>query len=442
MPNTPAFTDKARHFLDFLLLDNPEIEHRIENGIEENRKGWGRIELADAQGDPVPAAEVSLKQLGHEFHFGCNAFLLDQLPEAEKNARYRELFSDLFNHAVVPFYWSDLEPEEGQLRFNRDSRPIYRRPPPDLVLDFCDEHGITPKGHPLLWHLFRPTWLSTDEREMRRKIDRRFSQIAERYADRIPIWDVCNEAQTLTVNNPCTQVPEDHVEYAFELAAKYFPNCVRTYNDDRIWYRYSRTYTPVYLLMRYLIERGYKVDALGLQYHMFNATQPFANQYLDPVNLFDCFDLYARLGIPINISEISIISSRDLGDGDAFQEIVAEKLYRLWFSQAALNGIVWWNLVDNTAAYAPLGDETHGENQYRAGLVNYDMTPKPAYRALRRLIKNEWQTHPSLPYSSGAPNQFRAFYGDYAVTVKTAKGQSKHRIKLSRNALNHFRLTV
>ncbi|MGE9293256.1 MAG: endo-1,4-beta-xylanase, partial [Puniceicoccales bacterium] len=405
-------------------------------------KGWGSIHLIDNAGEPVKGATVTFKQLGHEFHFGCNAFLLDQLPEAEKNAQYREIFSDIFNLAVVPFYWSDLEPEEGKLRFGKDSPFIYRRPSPDHVLEFCDERGITPKGHPLLWHLFRPSWLSGDERDMRRKIERRFQQIAERFADRIGIWDVCNEAQTLTLDNPVNHMPEDHVEFAFELAHKYFPNCIKTYNDDRIWYRYSRTYTPVYLLLKSLIAQGCKVDGLGLQLHMFENTLYNAYRYLSPRNLFHCFDLYAKLGIPLNMSEISITSCRDLGDGDAFQEMVAERLYRVWFSHAAMNGIVWWNLVDNTAAYAPLGDETAGENQIRAGLVNYDMTPKPAYKALRRLIKEEWQTHPSLEYNSQKVNRFRAFYGDYKVTIKTNQGTSSHTLKLSKNGLNQFTLTV
>jgi GH35 family endo-1,4-beta-xylanase len=440
--NLSGMTEKALGLLKHLLIDNPEVEDRIENGIEQNRKGWGRIKLVDSEGEPIPAASISLKQLKHEFHFGCNAFLLDQLPEAEKNAQYREMFSDLFNLAVVPFYWSDLEPEEGKLRFEKDSPFIYRRPPPDLVLDFCKEKNITPKGHPLLWHLFRPNWLPHDEAGMRHHIHQRFRQIAERYADKISIWDVCNEAQTMTINQRSAHMPENHLEYAFELAQRYFPNNIRTYNDDRIWYRYSRSYTPVYLLAKYLIDQGYKMDALGLQYHMFENTLPYADQNLNPVNLLNCFDLYQRLNVPINISEISIISSHDLGDGDTFQQIVTEKLYRLWFSHAAMNGIVWWNLVDNTAAYAPLGDETAGENQCRAGLLNYDMTPKPAYKALHRLIKEEWQTHPRFEYAAGAANQFRGFYGDYEVTVKTSSGSSVHQVSLSRDALNQFKISV
>ena len=435
-------SDEAKWLLKHLLIDNPEVDERVESGIEQNRKGWGAIILQDQDGKPVKSASVSMKQVKHDFHFGCNAFLLDQFPEEEKNAQYRELFSDLFNLATVPFYWRDLEPEEGNLRFDKNSRPIYRRPPPDLVLDFCEEHNITPKGHPLLWHLFRPDWLPLDEQSMRRHIHRRFREIGERYAHRIPIWDVCNEAQTLTNFEDYAHMPEDHVELAFDLAKRYFTDCRLTYNDDRIWYRYSKNYTPVYLLAKHLIDKGYRLDALGLQYHMFPRTIPRAAQNLNPVNLLACFDLYEKLNIPLNISEVTIAGRVDFGDGDLFQDIVTEKLFKLWFSHRAMNGIVWWNLVDLTASEAPLGDETAGENQHRGGLLNLDLSPKPAYNTLKRLIHEEWQTNPEFEYQEGAPNMFRGFYGLYDVTVKTSNGSSTHRVNFSRDTLKRFLLKV
>ena len=431
----------AQKLSQYLLKDDPEIERRIACGIEENRKGTGTISLVGPDGKPVTGAKVTLRQLGHEFHFGCNAFMLDQFPEAEKNAQYEETFANLFNLAVIPFYWSDLEPEDGAPRFDKGSRPIYRSPPPDQVLEFCDRTGITPKGHPLLWHQFRPEWLSLDEREMRRRIRRRFREIAERYADRIGIWDVCNEAQTMSVDTPRCHMPANHVELAFELAAEFFPDCVKTYNDDRMWYHYSRSYSPVYLLVKALLEQGHKVNALGLQCHMFQGQLQFANLFLNPSCLFNCLDLYAKLGLPINFSEVSIISRRDLGDGDTFQKLVSERLYRLWFSHAAVNGIVWWNMVDGTAAYAPLGSE-QGENSLRAGPVEYDFTPKPAYTALHELVKRTWHTETTLDYTPAATNRFRGFYGDYEATVQTDAGTSQHRLKLSKNALNTITLKL
>ncbi|MDA3797705.1 MAG: endo-1,4-beta-xylanase [Kiritimatiellae bacterium] len=424
---------------DFVFDD--EINSRIEAGIEQNRKGFGKIILTDANGDAVEGATIKFKQKKHEFQFGCNAFMFNQFPEAEQNAQYEEVFSDIFNLAVVPFYWADLEPEQGTQRFGSDSKPIYRRPPPDDVLDFCERKNITPKGHPLLWHCFRPDWLSHDQMEMKASITKRFKEISERYADRIKIWDVCNEAQTIAIDSFDHQIPDNHVELAFDLAQKYFSTCTKTYNDDRMWYHFSKNYSPVYLLVKSLLERGYKVDALGLQYHMFAGQLQYANKFMNTKYLFNCLDQYGKLGLPINFSEVSIISSRNLGDGDEFQRQVVEKLYKLWFSHAAVNGIIWWNMVDGTAAYAPIGSE-EGENSLRAGLVNYDFSLKPAYKALHKLIKEDWQTDETLEYALGAENKFHGFYGEYDVEIETNSGKYHRELKLSKGSINHFKLEV
>jgi endo-1,4-beta-xylanase len=433
--------EQAKLLIRHLLLDDAEIEQRITLGTEAHRKGGGRLQVRDDQGRSVPAARIAMRQVAHAFHFGCNAFMVEQFPEVEKNARYEERFADVFNMAVVPFYWSDLEPEDGLLRFDRTAPPVYRRPPPDRVLDFCEQYRLIPKGHPLLWHCFRPRWLSQDPQAMRDRIHRHFREIAERYAHRIRIWDVCNEAQTWGPWRRNNAMPDRHVEWAFELASRYFPDAVRIYNDDNMWFRYSGRYSPVFLLMQHLLARGYAVNALGLQYHMFDRLLPYADQFMNPAVLFGCLDLYGSLNLPINFSEVSIISCRDLGDGDRFQEVVAERLYRLWFSHAAVNGIVWWNLVDGTAAYAPPGSE-EGENRLRAGLLNYDLTPKPAYRALRRLIKEEWRTKICWDYEEGAPNTFRGFYGDYEVRIQTNRGTSQHTIRLIPGSPNEYTLKM
>lgn len=426
----------ANDLLKYFVFDD-EINSRIDLGIERNRKGYGTITLQDDQGKPIENASIKLHLEKHEFQFGCNAFMLNQFPEAEQNAHYEEVFADLFNLAVVPFYWSDLEPEQGHPRFEHGSKPVYRRPPPDDVLDFCARKNLTPKGHPLLWHLFRPDWMPHNQREMKRLYTKRFEEISERYADKIPVWDVCNEAQTIGVDKLDCDVPGNHVELAFDLAQTYFSTCTKTYNDDRMWYYFSGNYSPVYLLVKSLLDRNYKVDALGLQYHMFSGQLQYAEKFVNPRALFRCLDQYGKLGLPINFSEVSVISSRNLGDGNEFQRRVAENLYRLWFSHEAVNGAIWWNMVDGTAAYAPMGSE-EGENSLRAGLVNYDFSPKPAYTALHKLIKQDWQTDVTFLYESGASNTFCGFYGDYDVEIETNSGRCTRELRLSKNEINQF----
>ena len=76
--------------------------------------------------------------------------------------RYEEAFARLFNFATVPFYWEGTEPARGELRYAEPARDIWRRPPPDRFLPWAAKHGITLKGHPLLWHAYNPPWLPKD----------------------------------------------------------------------------------------------------------------------------------------------------------------------------------------------------------------------------------------------------------------------------------------
>ena len=441
------FSEEAKRLSREILAENSEIDFRIRTGTEMYRKGFGHFLLTDAAGKELPGATVRLKQKTHEYKFGCNAFMIDSFPEKEQNERYEEVFASLFNLAVVPFYWSDLEPEPGKVRFARDSSFCYRRPAPDRVLEFCEKHGITPKGHPLCWHLFWPEWIPNNTVDNMRFLRNRIERIAARYKDRIPIWDVVNEAQS---RHPACRTdipvfPDDYVERVFRMAERFLPDCRKLYNDDSTWWNWQGDYSPSYRLIRRLQERGCSVDGIGVQYHMFENMLGDrccgVNRPLTPRCILKCLDQYRKLDIPVNFSEVSIISRRDLGDGDTFQELVAEKLYRLWFSHPATEAIIWWNLVDGTGAYAPLGSEK-GENALRAGLVNYDFTPKAAFLALERLIRKEWHTECVLEYRAGGDNRFHGFYGQYEAEIETENGKVTLSVPLSKFSENEFRIAV
>jgi GH35 family endo-1,4-beta-xylanase len=430
-----------------LVKVDPEIDERIERGIEDNRKGWGEIELVGPDGQPLAGARIELRQVRHEFHFGANGFLHQQFEEQERNVAHDEAFKALFNLAVVPFYWSDLEPEQGKPRFAKDSSLCYRRPAIDLLLEFCESNGITPKGHPLAWQIFLPKWLPQDKPSMAACLEKRFAEIAARYGNRIKIWDVCNEAVKWQPGNVDRRMPDRHVEFAFELAAKYFPRTsVLAYNDFTCWDN-NGDYTPFYMLCRHLKGLPVNFGAAGLQFHMLGFKKVedilgyWKNQMLNPRHLLNCLDQYAKLGVPLNVSEVTLTAMSDLGDGLAFQREVAERLYRLWFSHEAMNGIIYWNLVDDTA-YVDPHDPEWNENRFKGGLLNSDMTPKPAYEVLRRLIHEEWQTRTVLDYEPGGSNAFKGFYGDYKATIKTNAGTFTRYLKLSKGSIRRFKLSL
>ena len=109
-----------------------DTDARVKAGIEANRKGPMRFTFKDAAGKMLENVHVKVVQKTHDFKYGANIFMLDEICDSkEKNEAYKEHFAAAFNLATVPFYWNDLEPEEGKPRYAKNSPKIYRRPPPD-----------------------------------------------------------------------------------------------------------------------------------------------------------------------------------------------------------------------------------------------------------------------------------------------------------------------
>ena len=164
------------------LWSNPQINDRIEQGITEHRQSDACFQLIDTTGRPIANETVRVEQITSDFLFGANIFMLDGYAETALNRRYEQAFAHLFNAATVPFYWCDLEPQPGQLRFEANSEPVARRPPPDRVVDFCQTHGLNMNGHTLVWDFDPwsvPSWLSDEACRTAEPWQQRIQQIAE-----------------------------------------------------------------------------------------------------------------------------------------------------------------------------------------------------------------------------------------------------------------------
>ncbi|MBQ8696307.1 MAG: glycoside hydrolase family 10, partial [Clostridia bacterium] len=200
------------------------VDKRVADSIEANRKGDCKVRFADAEGKPLAGKKVKISQRSHDFKYGANIFLLDEFPDEGDNEAYRREFKKYFNLATVPFYWCDLEPEEGKPRYAADSPKIYRRPAPDLCVQYCEENGIMPKLHCLVYDYFRPEWTvgRTDE-EIIALYEKRFSEIAERYAGKFFELEVINEQ--FLVKRLKTEILKTPtaVKDMFALARKHFP---------------------------------------------------------------------------------------------------------------------------------------------------------------------------------------------------------------------------
>ena len=306
-------------------------DERVKSGIEQNRKGAANLTVTK-NGQPAPGVKITVKQKTHEFKFGTNLFMLDELETAKKNETYKAAFADVFNMATLPFYWDATEPEKGHTRYAKDSEKLYRRPPIDLCMEFCEKHGIEPREHALAYEHFFPDWLrDASVFEVKVALENRFREIAERYAGKIPTIEVTNEMEwgdgvTAFYDEP------DYVEWCFKTAKKYFPtNCLCINEWTGLpWGDHCRATDKYYAYIEANLLKGARIDAIGMQFHMFfprekeyAETRPF----YDPQNLYRHMDLYANFGKPLQITEVTIPAySYDAAD----EEMQAEILKRLY----------------------------------------------------------------------------------------------------------------
>jgi GH35 family endo-1,4-beta-xylanase len=423
----PAIAEPPENYLD--RWEDPAVQRRIDEGIERHRKSDMTLTIVDASGKPASGAEMKITQTSHEFLFGCNMFVLGQMEE--KNAAYEEAFLKLFNFATIAFYWDDLEPEEGKPRFAEGSSYIWRRPPPDRAVAFGKRYGLTLKGHPLVWAnmTHNPDWMPKDPEALRQRYIQRFREIAERYAEDIPIWDGVNESLVAPPAFPLYSAEyrgyPPFVPWAFAEQQELFrPDNVLMINDVTGFNWPADTSNRYYQQCVKLLDEGVPIEGIGFQFHFFNRKSLdgyMTGDRCDPNELLDTYDMFTELGLPLWITEITIGSAGD--DGAAVQERVVRDIYRLWFSAPNMAGITWWNLGDGTA-YG-------NEGVAGGGLCDEEFNPKPAYTALDQLINHQWKTNVQATANADGQVSFRGFHGQYDVEVTRGSGTTTHKLTLS-----------
>ncbi len=406
------------------LWSDPAVAKRIDDGIERNRKADAVIEIVGKDGKPLPGVALEVQQKSHEFLFGCNAFVLGQL--GENNAKYEAAFVKLFNFATVPFYWEGTEPTQGAVRYAEGSPYRWRRPPADRYLPFAKKYGITLKGHPLLWHAYNPPWLPKDPEALKKLYQKRFAEIASRYAKHIQIWDVVNESLVCPKSYPLYTPDRAYVGWAFSQACPLFPTNLTMINEvTEVSHQApaKNRYSPQ---VRSLLNQGLAVKGIGFQFHWFSPQRlekAYGESIFAPAAMLDVYDHFAKFDLPLYITEITIPTPP--GDGQAVQAEVVGNLYRLWFSAPRMAGITWWNLGDGTAV--------KGENKAQGGLLDEKFQPKESYCVLDRLVNHQWRTNMSVKTDSQGKACFRGFCGKYAVKVAAEGRVQEFEISVSKD---------
>ena len=260
--------------------------------------------------------------------------------------------------------------------------------------------------------------------------ERRIREIGERYGSRVDSWDVVNESASdfdrfgrKAVRGKAFDkshygpMPADYAYKAFMWSQKYLPKSA--------WLNINEyNMRPFFEQAKDLIANGARIDVVGSQMHLFNPAESvnIANgkgpAHLRPEGIEARFRTLAQANRPIHLSEITITAPDNSPRGQMVQAIIARNLYRAWFAVEKMNGITWWNVVDDCA--------TVGEPSI-SGLFTRDMRPKAAYHALNDLIHREWKTNIKVK-AQGGKVAFRGFRGSYRLTWTGSDGREMSKI--------------
>lgn len=395
--------------------------------IEKHRKASVELRLRGPDGRPLPAGtKVRIEQTRHAFLFGCNGFGLDPSRTDERGRAYADRFAALLNYATLGFYWGSYEPAEGRTGEERIRR----------AAQWCREHGIVAKGHPLVWTI-EPRWLKAKPvAEQRELLWGRVDREVRGFAGLIDYWDVLNEA--------CVGVPQGRergatavtglyeelgarevIRRAFDAATRANPKAFRILNDFNTDRKFEE-------LVRQCLEAGVPIDAIGLQSHMHGG-------YWGAAKAWDVCERFAKFGKPLHFTELTILSGarkpagergtrvtrpdwNSTPEGEARQAKEVVEFYRLLFSHPAVRAITWWDFSDDRAWQgAP------------AGLVRKDMTPKPAYTELMKLIKGAWWTKTEAETDAQGRVRATGFLGDYRLTAESGGRTASAKFSLTQD---------
>lgn len=413
-PSCPrSAAEDSTHIMDQKYWDfwNSDVQAKIDQNIEQYRKKDGRVKVD-------PNVEVRVEQLSHSFIFGGNIFLFGQLANAQQNREYEQTFGTLFNAATIPFYWKTLEPQPGHPRYEAGSEPIFRRPPTDPIVDFCEEHQILAKGHAMIYGLRlygHPDWMPEDRQQMEQYFEDHIRELAKRYKGRVQMWDVVNESVD-QVNRGL--MPDDYTYKCFRWAMKYLPRTVELNSNDVDLHDSVPNINHYVEIVRDLVDRGIRIDHVGAQMHIFNPKESRqiadGDSILYPEHLQEVMDCLRGTDRPLHISELTISAPDSTPEGSMIQAILARNLYRFWFSDPDVTAITWWNVVD--------GGGAPGEPSY-SGLYDQQMNRKPAYGVLDELINKEWKTDLTVQSDAEGWVNFRGFTGKYRISWTDKKGK-------------------
>lgn len=279
----------------------------------------------------------------------------------------------------------------------------------DRLFDFAASCKLQMRGHTLIWNDFMPEWTRRlSAREMERLLDRHIDEVAGRYSGRVHSWDVVNEPIWIESwhegglrGGPWyNAMGRSYIARSFRRAKQADPHAKLVLNEAYLEHRWhdspfakNRSPKPnspwpkfrgYFLnLVKRLRDEGVPLDAIGMESHM----SPKYRAEYDRDSLLEFMHAIKAMGLDIYITELDVddstfpddFATRDKGVADYYHMYLKDVL-----SVDAIRLIVTWELSDRHTSVAEniLAGRVSDVRMPRILPFDFDMRPKPAYRAI------------------------------------------------------------
>jgi GH35 family endo-1,4-beta-xylanase len=361
--------------------------------IEQHRKGDFILRVADAAGQPVVGATVTVAQQRHAFPFGTALQMARLVQDSLENRIYRQKTVALFNAATT----------ENDLKW------------PPWIGEWGAGFGRTQtlaglrwlRGHCFVW----PGWTAPTtnlpnaitalrgtprQAEIPQLVLDHIAEQAAATRDLVNEWDVQNEPfdnkDLMDLFGPQIQVDWFKAARAALPTAALYLNDYNTEDQTR-----NTAHVRVFEdTVRYLQQNGAPITGLGLQAHIGGNPSGIPD-YLATL------DRYAATGLTLRITEFDV-NSTDL----ALQADYTRDFLLASFSHPAVVGFQFWGFWES-AHWRP-----------NAALYRADWSEKPNGAAYRDLVFNQWRTRAAGNTDARGEFRARGFFGDYTATVTVA----------------------
>lgn len=413
-----AATVPSPAFFDGVDEASRPVMEAARQRIEQFRKGDLKPFFVDQQGRPI-TADMRVQLVSHAFAFGANFSGVTQ-PNEPLNKKVLEAVDELFNTVVVTGYWTQVEAQRGQRNWKEA----------DARLQWAQAHGKKVRFHCIIYAF--PKWVATLDTQQAwwDAFEQRIKAVGERYGKTIKEYDVINEMVTERGVGKGKAVVDSFKNYPdvclpatdkrlLEITRRYLPDAKLVVLEARIAVPENPEFQAIYAYYKALEAIGASYDYVGHQAHFYQGgTMPIAvgHPKAGPgaftMSKIDAgLEMLASLGKPVVITEFNP-PSRDgnINQGAGQSGLTEEELaawsvnyYTLVFSKPYTLGLSRWFVLD----------QARGMD---AGVLTEEGEKKPAYYALKKLLKETWHTEWRGSVTNGQAS-FRGFYGTYEVSA-------------------------